>query len=216
MQDSISNGSREEISDSLRAYQADIARFSKQIDLSGQQLLSLINGILDLAAIEEGTLDLKCESLYLRSICENVVQQLQPMATKKGLLILLEGDDVEAYADPLRITQILFNLIGNAVKFTARGEITVRLGQTDCTAWVEVEDTGEGLDEEDIPKIFDRFAQLDSSHSRENGGVGLGLPISRELAELHGGSVHVRSRKGQGSVFRLELVSLRAADHVAA
>lgn len=187
----------------------DIRRFSTHIDTSGQQLLTLINGILDLAAIEQGTLKLDRKIVSFRSISEAVIQELRPVAERKGLEILLIGDASDVLADPQRIRQILFNLIGNAVKFSNTGAVTVRLYNDGDTACVEVEDTGDGLTNDDLDVIFSRFGQLDMSTSRTQGGIGLGLPVSRELAELHGGTLDVQSEKGSGSTFSLRLFAYR-------
>lgn len=204
----LDSGNTSDIKSRFDAHQSDLRRFSRQINLSGQQLLELINGILDLAAIEEGTLQLKCEELCLRPICETVAEQFRPMAKQKNLQIHLEGNARKVFADPLRIRQILFNLIGNAVKFTPEGHVTVRLGESDSSVWIDVEDTGNGLAEDEMNIIFERFGQLDTSQAREHGGIGLGLPISKELAELHNGTVEAHSVQGRGSVFRLQLPAL--------
>jgi len=203
------------LSQALDAYQADIDRFAMQIDVSGQQLMGLIGGILDLAAIEEGTLRLKREVVNLRKLCDEVAAEMRPFADKKGLELTVSGDAGKVFADPLRLKQIASNLIVNAIKFTDRGEISVHLGKDGSKAWVEVRDSGRGIAAADLDRIFDRFAQLDASNTRDNGGVGLGLPISSELAVLHGGRVTVQSIEGKGSVFRLELSHAQAETEAA-
>jgi signal transduction histidine kinase len=123
---------------------------------------------------------------------------------------------VDVFADPMRLRQILFNLVGNAVKFTERGHVVVRAGIGPDHAFVEVEDSGCGIAPEDVGEIFERFGQLDTSDARRHGGVGLGLAISRDLAELQGGNLSVRSVQGLGSVFRLELRSHQRSTGTAA
>jgi signal transduction histidine kinase len=105
----------------------------------------------------------------------------------------------------LRLRQILTNLLSNALKFTDDGKIEVRTGTTGDIAWVEVEDSGKGIPEDQRANIFERFIQLDASPTRAGGGVGLGLPICRELARLHGGTVSVRRSDERGTTFRLEM-----------
>lgn len=216
LQASLQDPEKQEALKQLHAYQANIDRFSKQIESSGQQLMGLISGILDLAAIEEGTLQLKRESVCLRQVSDDVAEQLRPIADAKQLGVTVSGDAGTVYADPLRLRQILSNLIVNAIKFTDQGKISIELGTDGRKAWVDVTDTGRGIAETDLEVIFDRFGQLDAYSNREQSGVGLGLPISRELAELHGGRVEVTSVKGKGSTFRLELICYRAMDEAAA
>ena len=200
----------------LAAYTDDIKRFSKQIETAGQHLMTLINGILDLAALEEGTLQLRRKVVSLSPICASVLENLRPAGDKKGLTLRLEGDADNVFADPVRIQQIVHNLVGNAIKFSCEGEVLVRLSTVGDKVYVDVKDHGAGLNSEDIAVIFDRFGQLDKSNARANDGIGLGLPISRELAELHGGTLEVRSTKGEGSVFRLQLSAHRGQSEEAA
>ncbi|RMA41239.1 ATP-binding protein [Rhodophyticola porphyridii] len=191
--------------ESLESFKADLEKFSRQIDVSGRQLMGLISGILDMAAIDEGTLQLHSDRLELEPIVDELVEQFHLAASKKGIDIIVETGAHEVLADPLRLRQILLNLIGNAVKFTDSGTVTVRTGSDSGKTWVEVEDTGCGIAPDQIDQIFERFVQVDASNSRKHDGVGLGLPIAKHLAELHGGTIKVRSVEGQGSVFRVEL-----------
>lgn len=216
LEDAVLEADTNQLQPKLAAYNDDVKRFSKQIDTAGHQLMALINGILDLAALEEGTLQLRRQVVSLTPICKSVVEQLQADAEKKGLKITIEGNAADVFADPTRIRQILYNLVGNAVKFSADGDIIIRLSTSNDMVLVEVQDCGDGLAPEDQAQIFDRFGQLDKSNARATGGIGLGLPISRELAELHGGTLEVRSEKGEGSVFRLKLLAHRDQTEAAA
>jgi signal transduction histidine kinase/sensor domain CHASE-containing protein len=213
---SIAAGDTAAARDALDGHRAELARFAGQIDTSGQHLLNLIAGILDVAAIDEGTLKINAEVVPLRPLIGDVIRQLRPVAERKGIELRDEGTSVDVFADPMRLRQILFNLVGNAVKFTERGHVVVRAGIGPDHAFVEVEDSGCGIAPEDVGEIFERFGQLDTSDARRHGGVGLGLAISRDLAELQGGNLSVRSVQGLGSVFRLELRSHQRSTGTAA
>lgn len=189
----------------LEELREEVARYAHQIDASGRHLIDLISGILDLAAIEEGALRLETEELQLGPLIAEVAEQLCPLAQRRGLYLKVEEADVVALADPLRVRQILFNIAGNALKFTETGGITIRSGAAADDVWVEVEDTGVGIAPEDMALVFERFGQLDASDARHHGGAGLGLAISRDLAEMQGGSLEVESERGRGSIFRLRL-----------
>jgi signal transduction histidine kinase len=108
-------------------------------------------------------------------------------------------------ADSIRLNQILNNLVSNAVKFTEEGAITIRTFSENGWACIEVQDTGTGISEEDLERIFERFRQADGSHARQAEGTGLGLAITRNLVELHGGSIEVHSKPGEGSTFIVRL-----------
>lgn len=194
-----------DVIESFEAYHNDLKKFSNCMDASGQQLMALIGSILDLSSIDEGTLNLKKESLSLKEICKTLVLELMPLAEKKGLTLELYGDESIVLADRVRLKQILFNLVSNAIKFTQKGGVKLRLSSSDSRVWVEVIDTGPGINQSELEMIFDRYCLLNSSNDRENCGVGLGLPISKMLAELHDGSIAARSQPGEGSVFCLEL-----------
>ncbi len=191
--------------DRLEELCAEIARYSRQIDASGQHLINLISSILDLAAIEQGALRLQTEDLDLGPLISEVSEQLRPLAVRRGIDLRVEEAQVMAHADPLRVRQILFNVAGNALKFTRKGSITIRSGEAADHVWIEVEDTGVGIAAEDLDLVFERFGQLDASESRQHGGAGLGLAISRDLAVMQGGSLEVESERGRGSIFRLRL-----------
>jgi len=178
---------------------------------NGQHLLSLINDVLDVAKIEAGYLRLNMEKVQIKSLIETAQNNAAGLLAKKpGVEFVVEAEGAGAFpsiqGDPTRLTQILNNLISNAIKFTDEGTVKLR-AHRDQPDWIclEVEDSGIGISEDDLDKIFDRFHQVDSSESRRAGGTGLGLPITRHLVELHGGSIQVRTQVGEGSTFTVRL-----------
>ena len=184
-------------------------KYADTIKQSGDALLTLINSILDLSKIEAGSLVLEKVDFRLERVVDGVSAVMESRAQQKGLAFRIECapnvSDV-LRGDPERIRQILFNLIGNGIKFTETGEIIVRVSQTsvddeNCAVRSEVSDTGIGLDDEQQQRIFDRFSQADGSTTRKYGGTGLGLAICKELAGLMGGSIGVRSQPDKGSTF---------------
>ena len=203
------------------------ARGLDQLDkakLSAERLLGVINGILDLSKIEAQRMVLEDMPLQLNQSVENVVVNLGHQATEKGLQLVT---DLHAEllrqpikGDPLRLSQILFNLVGNAIKFTARGAVTVRtcpVGQTPSVLQVrfDVIDTGIGIDDEAQSRLFRSFEQADNSMTRKYGGTGLGLAISKRLVELMGGTIGVESALGQGSTFWF-VIPFKKHEHSAA
>jgi len=181
---------------------------------SGQALLRIIDDVLDFSKIEAGRLELEATSFSLSGLVVSIVDTLRPQATSKGLMIDVEidaGSQDALVGDPTRVRQILFNLLGNAIKFTQRGEVHVRVGTTPLGAGntrttLAVSDTGIGLDEEQVAKLFQPFVQGDDSTTRQFGGTGLGLSIVRRLAQAMGGDVAVESRPGAGSTFTVTLI----------
>ncbi len=186
---------------------------AETIRQSGQALLTIINDILDFSKIESGKLELDHTEFSLRDCVEGAVDVLGPAAAAKQLDLMCEipGDAPSAVrSDPVRLRQVLVNLIGNAVKFTERGEVLVKVRvlarsapQVDVvfTVW----DTGIGIPAEHMEKLFQPFSQVDASMTRRFGGTGLGLAISRRLVELMGGGISVESEVGRGSSFSFVL-----------
>ncbi len=174
---------------------------------AGRHLLALINDILDIAKVEAGHIDLRPEPLLARSLIESVFATLKPLAVANGdeLLLDVRGEPGILDVDALRMRQILINLVGNAIKFTRDGRVTLRVDREDDMLRIAVSDTGIGMTQEQLTRIFEPFEQADRSISRTHGGSGLGLAISRQLAELMGGRIDVASAPGQGSVFTLVL-----------
>ncbi|MCG2575382.1 PhnD/SsuA/transferrin family substrate-binding protein [Dechloromonas sp. XY25] len=180
----------------------------EKIDTASQHLLAVINDILDISKIEAGKLVLDETAVDIDSILKRVVSLLGERAREKGLFLGIETDDFKhsLLGDPTRISQCLINYVGNAIKFTEHGQVTIRArrlaaSDKEVTIRFEVEDTGPGIPEESVNRLFGIFEQADSSTSRKFGGTGLGLAITKRLAELMGGAVGVRSTFGEGSCF---------------
>ena len=185
-------------------------RFAQAVYRSGETLLEIINDVLDFAKIEAGKLELALSEFTLRSVVEDTLELLAPRAHEKGLeLNFREAPDLPSTvrADPLRLRQVLTNLVSNAIKFTEHGEITVDLHRADPAADgavqldFSVRDSGIGIAPEALPRLFNAFSQVHVGMARRYGGTGLGLAISRQLVELMGGAISVRSQPGVGSEF---------------
>jgi signal transduction histidine kinase/DNA-binding response OmpR family regulator len=183
--------------------------YVRKIHQSGQHLLGIINDILDFSKIEAGKLTIENTDFDLEKVLENVSTLIAEKATSKGLELIFDIDPaVSAHpkGDPLRLGQILINFCNNAVKFTERGEIIVRArvqeeDENGQLVFFAVSDTGIGLTEEQMGRLFQAFEQADTSTTRQHGGTGLGLVISKTLAQLMGGDVGVSSEVGKGSTF---------------
>jgi two-component system phosphate regulon sensor histidine kinase PhoR len=181
-------------------------RFVRVIRDQAVRLAALIDDLLSLATLEAPGTRLRIERFDLRDLAEQSVRNMAPRAVQTGLsLTVVPGDPVPVAADRARLEQVVANLVDNALKYTERGGVTLRVGTGDRGAWCEVADTGPGIPLEDQPRIFERFYRVDKARSREKGGTGLGLSIVRHILALHGGQVSVRSRPNQGTVFRIEL-----------
>ncbi|MBU2521345.1 MAG: PAS domain S-box protein, partial [Proteobacteria bacterium] len=181
---------------------------------AGNNLLNIINDILDISKVEAGQLDLAEIDFNLHEVVEKVCEVMALHANEKGLELTCHvAPDVQKnlIGDPTRLRQVLINLIGNAVKFTEKGDIFVEVNKhnqgakddlaNDFEVIVSVKDTGIGIPLEKVEVIFDRFTQVDSSTTRSHGGTGLGLTISKQLVEMMGGRIWVESKQGQGSTF---------------
>ena len=175
---------------------------------NGGHLLNLINDILDLSKIEAGKMTVERVPCAPWQIAAEVASILRPKAFVKGVTLGLAHDGpvpATITSDPTRLRQVLLNLVGNAVKFTQRGGVTVRMGLEGAALRVDVLDTGVGIREEEVERLFAPFEQADASTTRLHGGTGLGLPISRKLAALMGGSLSASPREGGGSAFTLRV-----------
>lgn len=178
---------------------------------SGQSLLSLINDILDLSKIEAGKFEIDEERFSLKELIENTLLITQPRAFEKGIALQYDIDDSlnelpPIVSDPKKIRQIIFNLVGNAIKFTDRGGVAVGarvepINGDELTLTVSVKDTGCGIPADKQEFIFEPFTQVDSTDTREHSGTGLGLNITKKLVELLGGTIAVESKVEEGSVF---------------
>jgi two-component system, sensor histidine kinase and response regulator len=195
----------------LRNTRLDVQQveFVKTIQDSADSLLTVINDILDFSKVESGKLQFDSVDFDLRTVIEGVVALLAEQAQAKGLELSADihpGAAVVLRGDPGRLRQVLANLVGNAVKFTANGEVAVaagvaRLGGGRATVRIDVRDTGIGIAPAALPTLFEPFTQADGSTTRRFGGTGLGLAISKRLVELMGGEMGVASRLGEGSTF---------------
>jgi signal transduction histidine kinase len=187
------------------------------IEKNGKHLLNMINDVLDMAKIEAGRLTLSPEPLSMYEMVDDVIISNSSLARDKNLYINLEADPEEDWivmADHVRLRQILINLVGNSIKFTDVGGITIELEKFFAQAETEqdkiqvrIHDTGIGIPSNKLEDIFEAFSQVDSSTTRKAGGTGLGLPISRRLVELHGGRLWAESSgvHGEGATLFLEL-----------
>lgn len=177
---------------------------------SGEHLLELINDILDLSQVEAGKAVLNISEFSLRQLAGQSLQELQEKARAGGVAleidIKVDPQRDRFAADYRRVKQILYNLLSNAVKFThPGGQVTLRIWMEGSAALFQVEDTGIGIPENQLPLLFEKFQQLDSSHHRKYGGTGLGLALTKQLVELHGGIIEVESSVGEGSTFTVWL-----------
>ena len=179
----------------------------ERIQNNGRHLLALINDVLDLAKIEAGQLTLTLEDYTLPEVVRSVVTATEPLATAKGLKFTtaLQDDMPMAHGDARRVSQVLLNLVGNAIKFTDAGEVEIRAASANGQFTLTVRDTGPGIADADQERIFGEFQQIDNSNTRQKGGTGLGLAISKRMVELQGGTISVESALGQGSTFRVVL-----------
>ncbi len=194
--------------------------FVESIKLSGDALLVLINGILDISKLESGELQLESLDFDLTNCIEEVADLLAPQAHAKGLEIVNSIDryvPIQVKGDMLRLRQILINLINNAIKFTAKGEILIEVTAiaetlTTNTIKIAIVDTGIGISAAAQAKLFTPFSQVDASTSRTYGGTGLGLSICKQLAELMGGEIGIESAIAQGSRFWVSIPLLKAPE----
>ncbi|MDP1619202.1 response regulator [Phenylobacterium sp.] len=180
----------------------------RQASECGRMLSQLLNDVLDFSKIEAGQLDLAPEPMHVGEALKTVVALLDAEARAKGVDLRCEiaGEDLWIDADPVRVRQAMFNLIGNAVKFTGQGHVAARLAVSRatagrCTVVLEVEDTGIGLSEEARRRLFERFSQAETNIARRFGGAGLGLSITQALARMMGGEITYTSVEGEGSTF---------------
>jgi signal transduction histidine kinase len=175
----------------------------ERVQQSGQHLLGLINAVLDLSKIEAGRLVLSLSDYSLQEIVHTVFASVESLAAEKQLALNINvpADLPRGRGDEQRIAQVLLNLVGNALKFTEAGEVSIQVTEADETFTVAVSDTGPGISDADQQKIFEEFQQADASSTRQQGGTGLGLAIARKIVELHGGYMWVESSPGKGSTF---------------
>jgi GAF domain-containing protein len=179
----------------------------KRLESNGKHLLGLINDVLDLSKIEAGQLVLELSDYSIQDIAQTVRSTLEPLATDKKLAFKVEvaSQLPSGRGDGRRLTQVLINLVGNAIKFTDVGEVAIKAEANNGAFHVSVRDTGPGISAADQAKLFQEFQQADNAITRKKGGTGLGLAISKRIIEMHGGKIWVESQPGQGSTFAFTL-----------
>lgn len=181
------------------------SQYVKMIETSGEGLLEIINDVLDISKIEAGRMELSLEAVEPSFLAREVVALMESRASEKGLRLEVNfATEIpeEVKTDRARLRQILINLVGNAIKFTAEGSVTLEMGYgPDSELHCKVSDTGIGIPAEGIDKLFKEFSQIDSSTTRDFGGTGLGLAICKRLSEAMGGGISVTSEAGKGSCF---------------
>ncbi len=184
------------------------------INRNGEKLLMLINDILDLSKIEAGKIDLKPKKIPIRPLLRSILENLEQTAESKGITIHFSCSDdlADPVTDETRIHQIFQNIIGNAVKFTEEGSVTVSAASDEKHVRVVIEDTGIGIEESQLPHIFEEFRQIDGSLSRKYDGTGLGLAIALKSAELISAAITVESEPGKGSRFEV-IIPIRWMNH---
>ena len=175
----------------------------ERVRANGKHLLGLVSDVLDLSKIEAGQVNLTLAEYSIKDIVHNVLSAVESLADKKNLSLKVEipSELPRARGDEQRLTQVLLNLVGNAIKFTDRGEIAIKASCSDGSLTVAVHDTGPGISKADQAKIFDEFHQVDSSATKNKSGTGLGLTIAKRIVEMHGGRLWVESELGRGSTF---------------
>ncbi|WP_051678497.1 ATP-binding protein [Thiomicrospira pelophila] len=186
---------------------------AEMIQRSGQHLLHLVNDILDFNKLEAGRVELEHQAFDLNQLIDTVIEMVKPSAEAKDVELLVDKQpDLMTHikGDPARLRQVLLNLLGNAIKFTEKGSVTLKVIAVDHRIRFEVKDTGIGIAEDKLQRLFDAFTQADASTSRKYGGTGLGLSISKKLAQAMHGDIGARSRLGVGSCFWFEVPCERA------
>ncbi|MBI4746198.1 MAG: PAS domain S-box protein, partial [Deltaproteobacteria bacterium] len=175
---------------------------------SGVHLLGIINDILDLSKIEAGKMDLVREEVDLNAVIATAASVAKTLIKGKDIMLMTQIDEnlPTIIADSKRLKQIILNLLSNAAKFTEEGKISIKAGTAEeGYLLITVTDTGIGIKEGDMPKVFEKFRQIDMSSTRNKGGTGLGMAITKKLVEMHGGSIAIDSRVGAGTTFYVKL-----------
>jgi signal transduction histidine kinase len=175
----------------------------ERVQRNGRHLLGLINDVLDLSKIEAGQLTLSLTDYSLKSVIQTVFSAVEPLAKEKQIVLKIDvaPELPQGRGDERRLTQVLLNLVGNGIKFTDIGEVSIKGASANGSFTVSVHDSGPGISAADQVKLFQEFQQADNSITRKKGGTGLGLAISKRIIEMHGGKIWVDSVVGQGSIF---------------
>jgi len=189
-------------------YDPDISKeFLGDIDKEIDRLSYVVSDLLTLVSIDSGEMKLKTAPLSLRDLIQDNVKRLSPLARERGIELDFSGrDTAEIMGDHMKLTQVFYNLIDNAIKYTPRGgRVRVELVRQGKTAVARISDNGIGIPKEDQLHIFDRFYRVDKARSRETGGTGLGLSIVKQIVLLHSGNISVSSLESEGTTFTVEL-----------
>jgi two-component system cell cycle sensor histidine kinase PleC len=197
--------------------QSDIPGYAKYINESGTQLLGMLNGVLDLARIEAGRLPLEEQDVALEEVLEAAIRPVRKIAADKSVAIMcgmmIEN---EVRLDPAKMTQVFVNLLSNAIKFTSEGgsiEVDSEL-MPDGTLSILVRDTGKGIPPDDLGRVLEPFGQAEDHLTRQNGGLGLGLPIARALIKMHDGELSLTSEVDVGTTVEIRLPASRVCARV--
>jgi signal transduction histidine kinase len=179
----------------------------ERVQTNGKHLLGLINDVLDLSKIEAGQLTLSLTDYSLANLVQGVYVAVEPLAAQKNLALTTNvAPSLPAgHGDERRLSQVLLNLVGNAIKFTDKGEVAIEASVSNGSFQVAVRDSGPGIAAADQVKIFEEFQQVDNTLTKQKGGTGLGLAISKRIVEMHGGGISVDSELGKGSTFTIRL-----------
>jgi two-component system, OmpR family, sensor histidine kinase BaeS len=178
--------------------------YLKIINKEAKRISILVNDLFELSKLQVGKFELEKEWTDINLIIDKVMNNLKPEVTKKVIQFTASLQDIpKVYIDPRRMEQVFYNLIENAVKYTNQGEITIRSSLEKELVIIKISDTGIGIPETDLPKIWDRFYRVDQSRTRKTGGTGLGLYVVKKIIESHNGEITVKSRENQGSIFTI-------------
>ena len=190
--------------DELDMYAEDL----RKINSSGEHLLTLINDILDLSKIEAGKMELHIEEFGFIELLKQIEATAKPLVEKNTnkFIIKNKAKDLKLKNDQTKLRQILFNMLSNAAKFTKKGKITLQVDiEKKTKIKFDIIDTGIGMSEEQLNNVFEEFTQAESSTSKDYGGTGLGLPISKKMTEMMGGEMDVKSTEGEGTTFSITI-----------
>jgi len=186
---------------------ATLKKFLTIIDRHANRMTAIIDDLLTISMIESHQMQLKLEAVDIKGLINSVLQGFEKNARDKGLKLIFDmRDDLPAVtADRVRLEQVIVNLVDNAIKYTNQGEVKISARKEDNAMRIDVEDTGIGIPEKDIPRIFERFYRVDKGRSRELGGTGLGLAIVKHIIQAHKGLIWIKSISGKGTTFSLSL-----------
>lgn len=205
LEKALDSGDLQASREAAEAFCDEVSVYAGRVQKSSEHLMDIVQDTLDLSQITRGGFSCESEKIKLKSLLAECLYQFSHQAEQKGLELRSDVPPIEIMADPVRLRQIIRNLIGNAVKFTDKGHVTVRSEMLDDAVLIQVEDSGPGIAEEHREKIFEKFWQVDGSVTRRHNGTGLGLAICEALTKLHGGKIWAEAAPSGGSVFCVRL-----------